>query len=267
MPALPNECSPVLVVGAGWLGEPLARQLQSDGLKVMVTARKAENIQALQATGLSAWRLDMEDEGESYGLSARLLPFQTIVWAVPPGRSSASGHYAAQLARLLKHWPAQTGRTFVFISSTRVYPEAAGRYEEESPVRRDQQLTGAEQVLAGWEGHSLILRCGGLADERRVIGRYFSGKPLEAAGQPVNHIHRADVIGAIRHLLFLHKTGIYNLVAPLHPTRGEVFSRQADRYGFAPPSEQLSGGIDRLISSDKLLSEGYIFAYPDPADF
>lgn len=114
MPAeLPLSLGPVLLIGAGWLGEPLALQLQKQSIQVVVTARKEERISALQNTGLSAWRLDMEDSGETMGLSTRLNSFQTIIWAVPPGKT-ANVSYAAQLQRLLLHWPAESGRKLIF---------------------------------------------------------------------------------------------------------------------------------------------------------
>lgn len=267
MPAvLPVSLDKVLLIGAGWLGEPLAKRLQLAGHKVVVTARSAERITALQATGLSSWRLDMEDAGETQGLQERLAAFQTIIWAVPPGKNSLIA-YAAQLNRLLQHWPVQPGRKFVFVSSTGVYPNTPAEWVENDPVQSDHKVVEAEQLVQNWGSDFLILRCGGLSDERRIIGRYFSAKVLTEANQPVNYIHREDVIGATLHLLNIGEVGIYNLVAPIHPERSEVFQLQSKRYGFEPPTEFQNGGVQRFISSEKLLASGYAFIWPDPAAF
>jgi len=266
MQKVQDKYSPILLVGAGWLGEPLAQRLQAQGHKVVVTARRQERILALQSAGLSAWRLDLEDAGETMGLSPRLKSFRTIIWAVPPGKDSHTP-YGAQLNRLLVHWPAETGRKLIFYSSTGVYPENAGIWNEKSPIQPDHRVAAAEKEALAWGEQALLLRCGGLCDERRVIGRYFAGKTLSNANQPVNYIHLEDVLSATLHLSNLDATGIYNLVAPMHPERSMVFEAQARRYNFASPSNLESGGVERLISADKLLANGYVFSHPDPQLF
>lgn len=263
---MPVNISPILVVGAGWLGEPLAKQLQQEGHRVVVTARRPERIAELQSAGLSAWRLDLADAGETFGLSDRLQSFHTLILAIPPGKTGSTV-YAEQLQRLLAHWPEQTGRKLIFYSSTGVYPEEAGAWKESSPIKTDHAVAAAEQVVQAWGKEGLILRCGGLCDERRVIGRYFAGRDLSNADQPVNYVHRVDVIAATNHLLAKGLSGCYNVVAPLHPSRQQVFHAQARRYQIEWPSSAQPGGINRLISVEKLLNTGYQFLQPDPKDF
>lgn len=256
----------MLVIGAGWLGEPLAIRLQAEGHRVVVTARQADRINALQSAGLASWRLDLADAGETYGLRDRLEPFQTLIIAIPPARG-AQTHYADQLKRLLTHWPEKAVRRLIFYSSTGVYPDAAGWWDENSPLQEEHPVAQAEKIIANWGKNVLILRCGGLCDERRVIGRYFSAKALPNADQVVNYIQLADVIGATIHLLGQETFGCFNLVAPLHPSRQEVFVAQAERYQFSPPSSLQAGGLDRRIAVDKLLATGYVFRQPDPKLF
>lgn len=253
-------------MGAGWLGAPLAQQLQTLGLKVVVTARSEARILSLQAQGLPAWRLDMEDAGEAMGLTDRLQPFNTLVWAVPPGKASTVA-YADQLQQLLAHWPAQAGRQLIFYSSTSVYPENEGSWNETRPILDTHRVAEAEKVAQSWGEDVLMLRCGGLCDENRVIGRYFSGKPLTNARQAVNYVHKADVIAATLHLMNQQQKGIFNVVAPLHPDRQAVFTEQAKRYLFEPPLSYDLLGAQRLIAVDKLLATGYRFKHPDPQLF
>ncbi len=258
--------SPLLVVGAGWLGEPLAQRLQTQGQRVVVTARQADRIQSLQAAGLSAWRLDLADAGESFGLHDRLKAFRTLLLAIPPAKGGGL-LYADQLKFLLAHWPEEAGRKIVFYSSTSVYPDQDGSWKEEDELQTDHPVSQAESVIGSWGKNVLILRCGGLCDERRIIGRYFAGKILPNADQPVNYVHREDVIGATLHLLERETNGIFNVVAPLHPTRQAVFQTQANRYQFAPPLTAQAGGIHRIIDAEKLLATGYTFLHPDPQLF
>lgn len=256
-----------LVVGAGWLGEPLARAWQQLGHKVVVTARSEERIVQLQASGLQAWRLDLADAGESYGLEQRLAPFDCLCFAVPPSRSSTPKAYAGWIARMLRAWPYNPAKTVVFISSTGVYPSSAGEYDESSEVFLDHVVALAEMEVQQWGNNYRILRCGGLADERRVIARYWSAKVLEEANQPVNWVHRDDVIGAINFLDAQTVTGTFNVVAPLHPERRRVARQQSERYGFAPPINEMEGAIRRIIHSKALLELGFVFKHPDPQSF
>lgn len=252
----------ILVVGAGWLGEPLAHRLQQMGHRLVVTSRKPDKVTALQQKGLAAWRLDLADKGEQMGLFDRLKSFKRLLVAIPP-----NDDYAAQIERLLAAWPASPEKQLCFISSTSVYPNHAAVFTEKDAVIPDHKIVAAENIVKAWGGQSLVLRCGGLCDNRRVIGRYFAGRQLNEADQPVNYVHLEDVIGAYVWLTEKQLAGIYNVVAPQHPTRLEVFSNQQKRYVFLPFSGLSRGGIDRIIEPEALLTAGYTFVKPDPTSF
>lgn len=260
MPAKKPE--KILVVGAGWLGEPLAQRLQKMGHQLVVTRRNPDKVAALQQSGLTAWRLDLADKGEQLGLYDRLKPFNRLIVAIPP-----NDDYAAQIKRLLAAWPASPEKQCCLISSTSVYPNQAGVFTENDAVIADHPIVAAENIVKAWGGKSLVLRCGGLCDHRRVIGRYFSGGQLTNANQPVNYVHLDDVIGAYVWLTEKNLAGIYNVVAPQHPSRLNVFSEQQKRYGFTPFSVQNEGGIDRIIEPKALLASGFKFLKPDPRQY
>jgi hypothetical protein len=59
----------------------------------------------------------------------------------------------------------------------------------------------------------------GLMGYDRIGVNYFRTKPVSAAGTPVNHVHRDDIILAIDRLIQTHCFDTYNLCAPLHPTK------------------------------------------------
>ncbi len=61
------------IVGAGWLGLPLARTLQAEGREVAVTVSSVEKATQLTAEGLQAWPLQL-----GTGLTA--LPFAAASW-------------------------------------------------------------------------------------------------------------------------------------------------------------------------------------------
>ena len=62
------------------------------------------------------------------------------------------------------------------------------------------------------------------------------------------------------------KSGIYNLVAPIHPLRSEVHKQNSMDFGFELGS--FSGMTNRVVSSRKLIKElNYSFLHPNPLEF
>ena len=89
---------------------------------------------------------------------------------------------------------------------------------------------------------------------------------------PVNYVHRDDVIGVIE--AFLQNTSIwnevYNVVAPLHPMRREVYISSGIKFGYEAPTFVSSASPNdfKIISSQKLTTHlGYSFKYNNPLDF
>ena len=83
----------------------------------------------------------------------------------------------------------------------------------------------------------------------------------------MNYIHRDDVIAIIKRMLERGITqGIYNLVAPLHPTRLEIHQKNAQKFGVDVGA--FEGFSKRRVLSHKLFEElGYSFRYPNPLEF
>jgi NAD dependent epimerase/dehydratase family enzyme len=115
------------------------------------------------------------------------------------------------------------------------------------------------------------LRCAGLAGYDRNIVKYFAGKKnLKMGNAPVNLIHRDDVIEIILKLLqknIWNKT--YNLCAPLHPLRKDIYPRLAIKYNYETPEyDTLDTFEGKIISGDFLAEQlQYSFKFPDPYHF
>jgi nucleoside-diphosphate-sugar epimerase len=88
---------------------------------------------------------------------------------------------------------------------------------------------------------------------------------------PVNFVHRDDVVGVVDAVVAKNQWGqIYNVVAPLHPIRRDIYLKNAKMFGFAPPifKEPAEPNPYKRISVQKLIGElGYRFKFPDPMDF
>ncbi|MGB1272279.1 MAG: hypothetical protein ACPG5T_09405, partial [Endozoicomonas sp.] len=66
-------------------------------------------------------------------------------------------------------------------------------------------------------------------------GRYFSGKELGGADDPVNMIHREDCILIIEQIILLNVFGeTFNASADEHPTCRQLYTRSCELMGIAP---------------------------------
>lgn len=250
--------SQALVVGAGWLGLPLALALQEQGWEVTATTRKRG----------ADWpspikHLSLELDGALPDLSA----FELVVLAFPPQANLGADVYARRIERLCAQLAA-TARVLL-ISSTGVYPDAPGTYTETSPVKSNHPVVLGEQALLRHFPKALVLRAAGLAGYDRRIGKYFSGRVLPDPQQVVNLVHCDDVVGAALHLIGQQAKGIYNLVAPEHPNKAEVYGRDLEELGLPifKMSDSAHAEKERMILTDKLLTTGFSFHFKNPLNF
>lgn len=251
----------VLVIGAGWLGLPLAVALQQAGYEVSVSNRSGQSA-AFEAAGLPALALDVDQ------LLPDLSAYELVVASFPPAaRGGNDALYAQRLQRLCE--TLSPSCRLVLVSSTSVYPQAPGLYHENSKTVAAHAVRRGELAVLQRFPEALILRAAGLAGYDRLIGKYFSGRELADPLQVVNLIHRDDAVVACLFLLRQHAQGIYNLVAPLHPTKKAVYAADLERLGLPAFTIPVSTATTqaRRISVERLLAEGYHFIYPDPIHF
>ena len=258
--------TPITVIGAGWLGLPLALQLQQDGHPVTATATTAEGAARLQAQGLSAIALRL---GE--GQAATLPPHEVVIVTIPPSGGAAVMQQAiSEIATL-----AAQSRHILYISSTAVYPDSNREVQEQdaqhiaSPHSGIDLLDLEERLQKAARCPVTTLRLGGLFGPGRHPGRFLAGKvDVPGPDSPVNMTHLADVIGAIQTSLqqappSQHRT--YNVVAPLHPSRATFYNQACDRAGLPRPQWRPGPAPYKQVSSAKLMAElGYQFRHPDP---
>jgi nucleoside-diphosphate-sugar epimerase len=251
----------VLVIGAGWLGLPLAEALRNAGHSVQVSNRSGASA-SFTTAGLQAMALDLDEELPD------LTAFEVVIASFPPAaRAGNDALYAQRLQRLCQALSPKV--RFLLVSSTGVYPQAAGVYTEVSTTLAEHAVRQGEEVVLKHFPEALVLRAGGLAGYDRIIGRYFSGRELVDPTQVVNLIHRDDVVGAALHLMAVGAQGCYNLVAPEHPSKAAVYAADLEALQLTPFLTAANPAIEapRIISSNKLLSTGYRFEHPNPLYF
>lgn len=267
----------ISIIGLGWIGEPLASCLKAKGHQVKGSTTSSEKQEKLQEKGIEALRFALNPHPEGVGFNA-LFQSGILVLNIPPRTRSGGGiFHLEQLKYLRSLLDRSQVRKVIFVSSTGVYPEmdSAEEYREDFPIHVENTgndtLFRAEQRIDSERNYDLtIVRFGGLLGEDRIPGKYFSGKENVAGHTRVNFIHRQD---AIRILAWIIEKELWNEtfngVAPIHTLRREIYEKNADELGIAPPAsyQNESLGNDRLVSPAKILSTGFEFNYPDPLFF
>ncbi|WP_421209405.1 NAD-dependent epimerase/dehydratase family protein [Aeromonas enteropelogenes] len=255
------------ILGAGWLGLPLARALLAAGKPVEVTVSSAEKAARLQGEGIHAHPLTISadmpaaDKKEPWPI-----PCETLVICVPPSKTDDYPQAVAKACQLAK---AHGTRRVLFVSATSVW--GAGQQEGEKPKprhARGERMLAAEQAVqaAGFEC-VMIVRPSGLYGPDRHPGRFLAGKTLEGGAQAVNLVHLDDVVAACLLLLERGKDGdAYNLSAPVHPRREQFYPFAARQLGLPAPLFIEPAGtflpIDGLRICEQL---GFNYRWPDPA--
>lgn len=255
------------ILGAGWLGLPLARALLAAGKQVAVTVSSVEKAARLQGEGINAYPLTISadmpgaDKKEQWPI-----PCETLVICVPPSKTDDYPLAVAHACALAK---AHGTRRVLFVSATSVW--GAGQAEGEQPKprhARGERMLAAEQAVqaAGFEC-VMIVRPSGLYGPDRHPGRFLAGKTLEGGALAVNLVHLDDVVAACLLLLERGKDGdAYNLSAPVHPRREQFYPFAARQLGLPAPLFIEPAGaflpIDGLRICEQL---GFNYRWPDPA--
>jgi len=261
----------VSILGCGWLGLPLAEHLLKQDYKVKGSTTTASKMQELKESGITPFHIELPNEN----LNGDFFQSDYLIINMPPKTSKKGiNHHLESLQSIMKSIP--SNQKIIYVSATSVYPKVDHLINEDheldSNSERAQALIQAEQLLLNtFYDRLTIVRFGGLLGYDRIPGKYYSGKKLGQHQQKVNYIHRDDAVGIIATILNKEKWSlILNGTAPKHPTKKEVFEKNAHDFGFAPPifENKAQDLPNRIIESNKIERIlDYSFIYPDPLHF
>lgn len=266
------------VLGCGWLGLPLAEFLMEKGFAVKGSTTSPEKLELLASKGIEPFLLNFQPgiATEKYPEQRDFLQADVLVISIPPRIATQGNQFHAVQIRHLTYPLIYSHIKIIYISSTSVYPENRQIATETSAVLTDNVMVKAEKIvleeilLKNRPPRTTVLRCGGLMGYNRIPGKYVAGKTIDTGDVPVNFVHRDDVVRIIHEIIRQEKWGeTYNVVAPGHPARREVYAQNARDFGFAPPVySDLPIPDYKTVNGEKLIRElGYEFLFPDPATF
>ena len=264
----------VAIVGLGWLGLPLALHLKELGWCVKGSKQSPDDAQKLHQLGIETYPFSLSDEMKRLPDHIRpLFNVDALIITLPPS-SFSSQQYCEYLAFLTNQAKTQGVQHLIFTSSTSVFPNISGRFDESSQLSAETEmgktLIQAEQCLfQSGISHCDILRLAGLIGKQRHPVKFLAGKHNLKGYSPVNLVHLEDCIQAITALL-MNPNGLrtYHLCAPIHPTRAEYYTKAAVFYDLSIPQFECSDSDPkRIIMADKICRDlGFAYRYPNPDD-
>ena len=289
-PAHGKSSTPHLVIfGCGYIGRAVAEFALQRGVAVTALTRNAATATALRNIGVQAVVADLATDA----WHAAVPPCPTYALnAVSSGGGGvdAYGHsYLAGMQSIVR-WARARGKpgTFVYTSSTSVYPQAGGvRVTEDAELPIDYGTVAADRtdVLRATErdiiahgdafGRWFILRLAGIYGPERhhLLEQIRTGAVAGKSGYRLNLAHRDDVVAAIWACFTAAPAianEVFNVADDRAAEKGEIVAWLAARLGLpvptftgAPAGTRRTLTPDRIIANEKLKRVlGWKPAYP-----
>jgi nucleoside-diphosphate-sugar epimerase len=256
----------VSILGCGWLGMALARDLVKNGIQVKGSGTSAEKLIILNAAGISGYIIKIGDGPVLYADSDFwncdvLIIASNVKLAQNPG-------YLAGLKRIMVIPAVKNIKKLIFLSSISVYGEPNSTVDEDSALAPNtpSALSLVElEALFSDVPQALVLRLGGLVGPGRMPGSFFAGKKdVPNGGAPINLIHLTDCVGLCKLLINAASIPKYlNAVAPDHPEKGNFYYLAAAKQGLSLPEFLEEKNQWKIVNSRYIDELGYQFEVND----
>jgi len=270
-----NTQPKIAIIGAGWLGKPLARQLLSQDYPLIVSCSHTEKAASLVSQGIPAVSATLSNEPQGDWKS--LLSNKDIAICLLP---ASRGNHASsplvvqikQLLALLKEY--QVGK-LIFISSTSIYQKTDQALTETSPLNPNSTVYAAEQLIQQQQNIDYtIIRFAGLISEDRNPTKSLSKKSadghiFDAGESPVNLIHQHDAVGIIHQVIKQECWGeVFNACCDHHPSRQTFYQQAAKQLGITIPSFTTKNSKPHCIIANEKLKQrlNYQFTHQSATD-
>jgi nucleoside-diphosphate-sugar epimerase len=200
----------MVIVGAGYTGQELARLAKEAGFDVVATTRDAKKAATLQDLGARPIIWDVDDD------LTPLKPYLTdgayLIYSVPTLFQTYRGddtppRHVAPVERLIEACEQGDVARFIYLSSTSVYGDHRGEWVDENTELRPNSSYG--KMRADIEGFLMdaqvsfpitVARLGGIYGPGRTLAEYMrKGRYtlIDGGKKVTNRIHVHDVARAI----------------------------------------------------------------------
>ena len=276
----------VHIIGLGWLGLPLAKQLLNEGMKVSGTVTSNEKRQQLLDKGLDVDKFDLYCPFSSQysdfkiKIKERFLN-ANLVLNIPPGRKEFHlQKFVTSMLSLIDVAMDAGLKNLIFISTTSVYGKQNGIINTASILSPSTDSAKAHQQIEhhldlNYPKRYKILRPAGLIGPnpdgtlRHPVFTLCRKPNITEGNDPVNLVHQADVIQVISTLIIKESNeSVYNLAALEHPSREDYYTWCAQKLNLQRPmftEDTKKRQLGKLIdASETYNSLGIQAKYPSP---
>lgn len=248
------------ILGTGWLGFELAHQLKNQ-FTIKVSARNEEKSKFFENFGFSSFVLNEYD----FSFLDELLDTDYLFINYPPSKFD---DYLGFLDRIYKHKNIKNIEKIIFISSTSIYPNIEGDFDENFIINDSSSkiVFDAEKFVENKS--DVIFRASGLVGGSRYFGKRSANRVVEFPQSIINFVHRNDVINATKFVIEKDINGIFNLCSKEHPTKRDIYTFNSKKYDFEMPifidNESF---LNRVIDGSKIEKLGFEYKYNNVFEF
>lgn len=268
----------ISILGCGWLGLPLAKDLLENGFSVKGSTTSIEKLSILKNFGIQPFLISLSEEKTIGNLDDFLDNSKILIIDIPPKlRGDSKENFVSRIKNLIPFIEKSSIEKVLFVSSTSVYGEDNWMVTEETKLNPDtesgKQLVQLEELLQSNPNFkTIILHFAGLIGEDRHPIHFLAGRTnLENPKAPINLIHQEDCIGIILEILRQAQNDnfewneTFNAAAPFHPSREKYYTQKALEFNLTLPQFNLeSPTFGKTISSSKIETVlKYTFAKPN----
>ena len=235
------------ILGCGWLGFSLGKELIALGFEVAGTSRSYAEKKKFKQANIEHVAFQLGEK-----IAERFFEDISLLIISLPITNKISEEQQDALLNSIKH-SAKNNLQIIFTSSISVYidnqkeiDETSGKINKHSPNYRFEQ-----KLLKAFTNNVTILRLGGLIGEDRHPIFHLAGKSDLANGTaPVNLVHRSDVISMIKSIIGLKKFGhIYNCVYPYHPKKKDYYYQKSIQFQLNAPNYNDFEECEKIVVS------------------
>lgn len=239
------------IIGCGWLGQYVGIQLKESFNEIHASFRSHETKDQLEKLGFIPFDLDLESKIDVLpkGITENT-GFLLIM--LPPFQKENLRMYGDRISELTQQFNSEI--KVVFASSTGIYPQKEGNFDETFTGTETLLGYAEEQLMKLLKDRLVILRLGGLIGGQRHPIKYLSGKHMSTDGsEQVNLIHREDISRLINYI-FHHKDihGIFNVSYSLEISKKDYYNHIASKLSTPLPVWNSALGVQRRISTEKI---------------
>ena len=253
----------ISIIGCGWLGFPLAKELLKKGFKIKGTTTSKDKLELLLHNKIKAFHLNITPEGITGNIQECLFKSDILVLNIPPGiRRNPNQDYISQIKNIIPYIEESQIKKVLFVSSTSVYadeesfPKITEKTYPNPNTESGKQLFEVENLLqSNTHFDTTILRFSGLFGDERHPAKQLSGKTqLKNADAPINLIHLKDAIQIIIEIIeqdVFNET--FNASTTPHPSKQVYYTSICESMNLQIPIYDLNQkSKGKIILSNKL---------------